>query len=128
LPDASRSSDPGPLLYVVDPNPFMVELERAILKRYRVESVAADDLFQAVASSRPAAVIAEILLPGTDGLELCRKFKAHPETSSIPFIVFSVLSAEPEALEVGADAFLLKPVDRRALLETVARLVDARTG
>ena len=72
----------------------------------------------------PHIVVTEILVPRLDGLSLCRSLKDDPETSSIVVLVFSHLHAEDRALEAGADAFMVKPMDEERLIETVSRLLE----
>lgn len=61
-------------------------------------------------SLSPDAVILDVNLPGTNGLEICRRLKADPETSSIPIIFCSGQHyLADEALELGAAAFLSVP-------------------
>ncbi len=113
-----------PVVYIVEPNPFMAEMERAILKPFEVRFVLPGELIGAVLKFPPSLVITEILLSGIDGLQLCRELKARPETSSVPVLVFSILDASEEAADAGADSFLLKPAERNALLSEARRLVD----
>jgi len=72
---------------------------------------------------RPAIVISEILIPRMDGLTLCRTLKSDPRTQAIIILLFSHLSAEDRALEAGADAFLIKPIDDRALVDILSKLI-----
>ena len=112
-----------PLIFVVEPNPFMAEMERSILRSYAVEFLSPEAVVRAAVSRQPDLIIAEIVLRGRDGLALCRELKARPETAAIPFLVFSVVDAAAEAAEAGADAFLLKPSERNALAYEVRRLI-----
>ncbi|MCA1604199.1 MAG: PleD family two-component system response regulator, partial [Acidobacteria bacterium] len=54
----------------------------------------------------------------------CRELKADPKTSSIVVLVFSHLHAADRALEAGADAFIVKPIDEEHLIQTVSKLLD----
>lgn len=66
--------------------------------------------------NRPSVVVTEILLPGEDGLSLCRAIKNDPIGSIPPrILVLSILAAADRAREAGADAFLIKPVDAQHL-------------
>jgi len=76
----------------------------------------------------PDIVITEILVPMLDGLALCRRIKADPSTRDTVVVVFSILSAAGRAREAGADAFLLKPLAEHALVDTVRRLLAARSA
>jgi CheY-like chemotaxis protein len=68
-------------------------------------------------------VITEILLPGLDGLSVCRSIRSDPAMKDVLVLVFSILSAEQRALDAGADAFLKKPLDDVRLVETVNELL-----
>src|SRR5262249_46104200 len=74
---------------------------------------------------RPRIVVTEIMVPALDGLSLCREIKSDPSTAHAKVLIFSHLHAEDRALEVGADAFLLKPFSENRLIETVEKLIAA---
>lgn len=71
----------------------------------------------------PKILVTEILVPKLDGLSLCRAIKSNPETQDILVMIFSNLHAEDRATEVGADAFLYKPLDEELLITTVEKLI-----
>jgi CheY-like chemotaxis protein len=111
----------------VERNPAVQRLERFFLEQagYVVEFVA--DGVTALERARelhPQIVVTEILVPRLDGLSLCRTLKSEPETRSTVVLVFSHLHAEDRALEAGADAFIVKPMDEERLIETVSRLLE----
>jgi two-component system phosphate regulon response regulator PhoB len=117
------------LILVVERNPAVQRLERFFLEQagYIVEF--ASDGVSALAQAQelcPRIVVTEILVPGLDGLSLCRALKSDPRTSSIVVLVFSHLHAEDRALEAGADAFIVKPIDEELLIETVVQLLEIR--
>jgi CheY-like chemotaxis protein len=72
---------------------------------------------------RPRIVVTEIMVPVVDGLSLCRILKSDPQTAHARVLIFSHLHAEDRAREVGADAFLLKPLSEELLIETVEKLI-----
>ena len=76
----------------------------------------------------PDIIVTEILVPGLDGLALCRRLKADPRTRNIKVLVFSILAAASRAREAGADAFLLKPLAEHTLVGTVLQLLEARSA
>lgn len=78
---------------------------------------------------RPDLILMDMALPDMDGIELCRRLKAHPETDGIPVIMVTGLrsaEAKMRALEAGADEFLAKPLDEMILLARVRNLLRAR--
>jgi CheY-like chemotaxis protein len=114
------------LILVVERNPVVQRLERFLLEQAGFSVEFANDGEAALARARelhPEIVITEILVPRLDGLSLCRALKSDPETSSMVVLIFSHLQAEERALESGADAFMVKPIDETNLIETVAKLL-----
>ncbi len=71
---------------------------------------------------RPAVVVAHVWMPGIDGLELCRKIKAHDTLRQVKVIVYSVgITGEDEAKQAGCDQFLLVTSALSGLQEAVGR-------
>ena len=95
------------------------------LRRHGVEVVVAHDAMQALMSavrSPPDAIVLDVHMPGGTGIEALRKLKASSKTSAIPVIVISAsgTSETPDQVKaLGADAFLLKPIDPDALYEVL---------
>nr|MDQ2938141.1 response regulator [Acidobacteriota bacterium] len=117
---STKDSARRALILVVERNPAVQRLERFLLEQagYSVE-FASDGLsaLERARELRPKIVVTEILVPRLDGLSLCRQLKSDPETRSMVVLVFSHLQAEDRALEAGADAFIVKPVDEEHLIE-----------
>jgi Response regulator receiver domain len=70
-------------------------------------------------------VLLDVMMPGMDGFEVCRRLKADPRTQHIPVIIITALdqpSDRVKGLEAGADDFLTKPVDDIALITRVKNL------
>ena len=130
-PDNAQLSalNPRALILVVERNPVVQRLERYFLEQagYGVEFAA--DGRSALDRARelcPSIVVTEIMVPVLDGLSLCRILKSEPKTMNAQVLIFSHLHAEDRAREVGADAFLLKPVSEDLLIETVERLIASQ--
>lgn len=71
-------------------------------------------------------VLLDVMMPGMDGFEVCRRLKTNPETAHIPVVMVTALdqtSDRIKGLEAGADDFLTKPVNDVALLTRVKSLV-----
>ncbi|MDQ1728018.1 MAG: hypothetical protein QOD33_143 [Pyrinomonadaceae bacterium] len=115
------------LILVVERNPAVQRLERFFLEQAGYSVEFASDGVAALARAqelRPKIIVTEILVPRLDGLGLCRAIKADPLTRGIVVLVFSHLHAEDRALEAGADAFIVKPIDEEHLIETVSKLLQ----
>jgi CheY-like chemotaxis protein len=70
---------------------------------------------------RPLAVTLDIMLPGVDGWEVLRALKSSPATRDIPVVVVSVMDNRSLGIALGADDYLVKPLDRQALLDALGR-------
>ena len=116
------------LILVVERNPVVQHLERYFLEHagYTVE-FAGDGQYalERARELRPRIVVTEIMVPALDGLSLCRMIKSDPATAHARVLIFSHLHAEDRAREVGADAFLLKPLSEELLIQTVEKLIAA---
>ncbi len=77
-------------------------------------------------SSDVDIILLDVMMPGMDGFEVCRRLKANPKTHHIPVLMITALdqpSDRVKGLEVGADDFLTKPVDDVQLMARVKSLV-----
>jgi phosphate regulon transcriptional regulator PhoB len=82
-----------------------------------------------VTTERPALVVLDLMLPGTDGLEVCRRVRAQASTETLPVIMLTARAAEVDrvlGLEMGADDYVTKPFSPRELVARV-RAVLRRT-
>ncbi|HEX5965389.1 MAG TPA: response regulator [Pyrinomonadaceae bacterium] len=114
------------LILVVERNPVVQRLERYFLEQagYTVEFASdGQSALERARELRPHIVVTEIMVPVLDGLSLCRTLKSEAQTAHARVLIFSHLYAEDRALEVGADAFLLKPFTEELLIETVEKLI-----
>lgn len=84
------------------------------------------DALEAVQRTKPDIVLLDVMMPGIDGIEVCRRIKANPQTQHIPVVMVTALD-QPEdrvrGLEAGADDFLTKPVSDVSLFCRVKSLV-----
>lgn len=118
-----------PLILVVERNVVVQRLERFFLEQAGYSVEFADDGIMALKSAQerhPEIVVTEILVPSLDGLRLCRTLKSDPQTKDIRVLIFSHLHATDRALEAGADAFLVKPLEEELLIQTVAKLISSQ--
>lgn len=126
MTDRHTGSEGSAIILVVERDPHIRELEAFFLNEagYTVEFT--DDGPSALDRARelrPQLVITEVLVPKLDGLALCRELKQNPETAGIMVLIFSILAAATRAKEAGADAFLMKPLAERRLVDTVRELI-----
>jgi two-component system cell cycle response regulator len=116
-------------ILVVDDTPLNVKLLAERLEHeYYVVSTAADG-FEALAKigdEQPDIVLLDVMMPGLDGFETCRRIKADPASAHIPVVMITALSDVADrvrGLEAGADDFLTVPVNHLALIARIRSLM-----
>lgn len=85
-------------------------------------------LIKYVRDWQPAAVVMDVMMPWVDGFELCRTIRETDEIKDTPVILVTAKSSPDDrqkAKQVGATEFLEKPVEIKALIETVTRYAGA---
>lgn len=121
------STAPTPCLVVADDAPEILEMLTKVLSRFGYEIHKArrgDEAITLVRELKPAMLILDILMPGIDGMDICKMMRADVELSPVPVIFVSAL--EPERLhqladEAGATDYLTKPLQLSDLINLVGR-------
>jgi signal transduction histidine kinase/DNA-binding response OmpR family regulator len=121
---ANTGSDDRAFVLVVDDNADMRDyLRRLLSPHYELEVVGdGEAALAAIARRKPALILTDIMIPGLDGLELLRKTRADPQTTTTPIILLSARAGEEsrvEGMRAGADDYLIKPFSARELLARV---------
>ncbi|MBW4469902.1 MAG: response regulator [Stenomitos rutilans HA7619-LM2] len=114
-----------PILAVEDHTETLFIYEKH-LQESRYQLIAARTLAearQALQQLRPAAIVLDILLDRQNGWTFLRELKSDDATRAIPVLVITVVDNEKQALALGADGFLIKPVERLPLLNKINTLV-----
>lgn len=121
--------EPGGHVLVVDDQPENLDLLEELLGSagYRV-TLAADgeQALAQVAREAPDTIVLDVMMPRLDGFDVCRRLKSDARTRLIPVVMLTALtdvSSKVRGLEVGADDFLNKPVQKDELLTRVRALV-----
>lgn len=101
----------------------IIELALKLIGRWSVVVCAdACDIDAAVARTRPDLILLDRMLPGADGIDICRRLKSDALTSSIPVIFLSAKCTDKECAEgiaAGASGYLGKPFDPMELADRV---------
>ena len=119
-------------ILVVDDNPVNQKLAQLTLRLAGYEVRTAADATEAVVeveAFKPRLILMDIQLPGIDGLELTRRFKADPTTRDICIVAltaYAMKGDEERVRAAGCDGYLAKPIDTRALPEKVAQYLAAQ--
>jgi DNA-binding response OmpR family regulator len=117
------------VIAIVDDEEDIVELVSHHLKRDGLkvkEFYNGRDFLSYTKSLLPDLVILDIMLPGTDGLEICRILKNNTRTSSLPIIMLTAKGTEADivvGLELGADDYIIKPFSPRELVVRVKNIL-----
>jgi excisionase family DNA binding protein len=125
------SPDPPKVLIVDDDGMLLATLSDALTweGRYKVET--AQDGYEGlirVGGFRPDVLVLDIMMPGLNGFQVCRRVKADPTTGSTRILAISGYAqgdTPTRALQAGADAFVEKPIDPARLRQEVDRLVGS---
>jgi len=116
------------ILVVDDEEPIQELLRFNLEKEGYIVRVAKDgqEALQQVENDQPDLLVLDLMLPGMDGLEVCRKLRSNPKFQQIPIIMLSAKGEEFDkvlGLELGADDYMTKPFSPRELLARIkARL------
>jgi len=121
-------------ILAVDDEEDILELLRYNLSRegYRVKAAASgEEAVRLALSLLPDLILLDLLLPGMDGLEVCRRLKADARTRSISLIMLTAKGEEADivaGLELGADDYVTKPFSPRVLLARIRTVLRRRTA
>jgi two-component system, cell cycle response regulator len=116
-------------ILVVDDQEPNVRLLEARLKAEYFEAITATngpDALDLAQSQQPDVILLDVMMPGMDGFEVCRRLKADSATRHIPVVMVTALDQREDrvaGLECGADDFLTKPVDDLTLFARVRSLL-----
>ena len=113
---SKESRGEQPLLLIVDDLPININaLADYLSKEYRVQlATSGEQALALINKQRPDLILLDVVMPGMDGYELCRRLKADPELAEIPVIFLTVKDQQGDlvrAFELGAADFVAKPSD-----------------
>jgi signal transduction histidine kinase/ligand-binding sensor domain-containing protein/DNA-binding response OmpR family regulator len=129
-PEPGEAPVAGRLLIVEDNHDLRQLLVQLFSPAFDVtEAADGAEGWELVQSLLPDLVISDVMMPRSDGLELCLRIRQHPKTSHIPVVLLTARAAalhEVEGLETGADDYVSKPFNPRVLHAKVVALLRNR--
>ncbi|MFH1452908.1 MAG: response regulator transcription factor [Armatimonadota bacterium] len=118
-------SQSNKLIAVIDDEPDIVELINIHLQKsgFKVKTFQeAESFLEFIKNTQPSIIILDLMLPGADGLEICRYLKSEKKYSFIPIIMLTARAEETDkiiGLELGADDYITKPFSVKELTARV---------
>jgi signal transduction histidine kinase/ligand-binding sensor domain-containing protein/AraC-like DNA-binding protein len=129
-PEDHQDSEGTLILIIEDDLDILNYLEDELSVDYKViKANNGTDGWKLAFERTPDLIVSDIMMPGIDGLQLCKKVKSTIETSHIPVILLTAKTSvehEIEGLEIGADEYVHKPFHPRLLKLKVDKIIEAR--
>jgi CheY-like chemotaxis protein len=124
---AGAGTDGAPLVLVIDDDPDALAICDWALRAEGYRTVTATSGAAGLASLervRPALVVLDLAMPGTDGFAVARAIRARQDLADLPILIFTGLSrdAERQAMAAGGTAFCSKPIEPHEFVAAVRRL------
>ncbi len=116
-------------ILIVDDEEDVLELVRYNLDRsgYQIETAASgEEALSKARKNSPDLIILDLMLPGIDGLEVCKKLKSDVKTEHIPIVMLTAKGDEADivtGLELGAEDYVTKPFSPKILIARVRRIL-----
>lgn len=115
---------------VVDDDPLIRTLLRAVLEDGRIEFIEASDGAEAMrlaTEQHPDVVLLDVMMPGANGFEICRAFKASADLKDSRIVMLTARDSakdREDGMQAGADAFFTKPFSPLEIIDAVAGMSD----
>lgn len=131
--DLDRNEKMVGTVLIVDDTPTNLEVLQEVLTNANYEVLVAIDGESAIDQiqyARPDIILLDVMMPGMDGFETCRRLKANPDTSAIPVIFMTALSETADKVkgfETGAVDYITKPFQHSEVLARVKTQITLST-
>ncbi len=119
------------VMIVEDEEEIRSYLQSELADEYLIQTCSnGKEAYERILVDSPDLVISDVMMPEMDGMTLCRKLKQHPQINHIPIVLLTAKSNSEdklEGLEIGADAYMVKPFNLELLKSTIANLIINRS-
>ena len=100
-------------------------------QEYEVDTaICGEEALEKIASNSPDLIVLDLMLPGVDGLEICRRLRADDKTRELPIVMLTACGEEEDVvrgLELGADDYVTKPFSIKVLLARIQTVLRRRS-
>lgn len=132
VPEPDEAERNRELVLIIDDNPDIRSYIRRLFSGNYVvaEAPDAEEGLRKAVALLPDAIICDVMMPGIDGIECCRRLKSDRMTCHIPVLLLTACAQDEkrvEAFESGADAYIAKPFSSEVLRARIRNLIDNRT-
>jgi two-component system phosphate regulon response regulator PhoB len=117
-------------ILIIDDEQDIRQLLKYNLEREGYQTIPADTGEKASEITKtelPALIVLDLMLPGIDGLDVCRKLKNDPATENIPIVMLTAKDEESDivtGLELGADDYITKPFSPKVLIARIKKILQ----
>ncbi len=115
---------------VIEDEDDSMEFVQGLLEHHGIESIGAssgEEALEALKTMQPTLLIVDLALPGLDGWELLKRFKAHPVLRDVPRVAITAYhtpEVAEQAIEAGFDAYFAKPLDATSFVRELEAIVN----
>jgi two-component system cell cycle response regulator len=119
-------------ILIIEDDPVSLKLASEVLQtggHIIMLAASADQAIRSINAVIPDVILLDLRLPGIRGMGVARQCREDPRTREVPIVAVTAFSSDygrAEALEAGCDAYLVKPINTRTLLDQIDEVVAAK--
>ena len=122
----------NPIIFLVEDEVDHQELIKIVLEQNRLSvfsTASGERALPLIKQMKPDVVVLDVVLPGLDGFEICKKLRADPDTAQLPIILLTSRSADEDrqkGTDAGANLYLIKPFGIEKLVDEIRALLPPK--
>lgn len=132
IPEKDTAEERESVLIVEDDHDLRVYLKKCLQQKYKVmEAINGVEGLKKATTKFPGIIVADVMMPEMDGIEMCKRLKENYETSHIPVLMLTAKTAQEqqnEGLDAGAWDYITKPFNTQSLLKKIDNIINARNS